>query len=58
MSETIPEPLLHEPGRWGAPVDPVRCYGCGGMFEPYTNEKFCSDDCHDAYPDEWPKTRC
>lgn len=39
------------------PVDKVRCYGCGDMFEPYANEWFCSDTCYDAYPDKWPKTR-
>ena len=39
------------------PITPVRCYGCNRMFEPYANEWFCSDECHDAYPDEWPKTR-
>lgn len=29
-------------------VDKVRCYNCKGMFEPYTNERYCSDECHTA----------
>lgn len=42
----------------GAGVDKVRCYQCGEMFEPYANEKFCSDECHDAYPaDRWPRDK-
>jgi hypothetical protein len=27
-------------------IDKVRCYGCGTMFEPWTNEWHCSDECY------------
>lgn len=29
-------------------IDQVRCFGCGAMFDPWTNEWYCSDACHDA----------
>jgi hypothetical protein len=40
-----------------AHVDTVRCANCKQPFEPYTNEWFCSDECYDAYPSKWPKTK-
>lgn len=29
-------------------IDEARCFHCGRMFEPWTNEYNCSDECHDA----------
>jgi hypothetical protein len=35
--------------RMDAPrVDQVRCFGCDEMFEPWTDEWFCSPACHMA----------
>ncbi len=30
-------------------VDKAPCWHCRRMFEPWTNEKFCSDKCTAAY---------
>jgi hypothetical protein len=32
-------------------VDKARCFGCGDMFEPWTNEWYCSDECPARWPD-------
>lgn len=29
-------------------VDKAPCWHCRRMFEPWTNERYCSDTCHDA----------
>jgi len=29
-------------------IDEARCFHCGRMFEPWTNEYYCSDECHDV----------
>lgn len=29
-------------------VDRAPCWHCRRMFEPWTNERYCSDTCHDA----------